>query len=278
MAKVVLGNHTAVFAARTEQDRIRKFYGDVLGCKARVTSDEVDRFQLEDIHFCFVWQSNALDTADFLKAIYLELKTDSVEEMTKKILAFGVKKLDVPDPHFYFQAPGGQVFKLVGIDEDLSVYEESTSSRPGSALDYQRAIRADISQAEAFRRIGRVSDWWTRNFTGRAESPGDRFSVRFGETFVDFKIGEVVPGKKIVWQVTDCNLHWINNKKEWKGTSIVWEVSSENGAAQVKMTHAGLVPSVECYSNCKTGWDFCIGESLLKLLTDNQGLPDQRPS
>ena len=133
MAKVILGNHTAVFAARSEQDRIRKFYCDVLGCRAKVKNDEVDRFQLDDVHFCFVWQSVALDEGDFLKATYLELKTDNIEEMKQKILDFGVKKLDVPDAHLYFQAPGGQVFRLVGTDEDLSLYEESPSSRPGSS-------------------------------------------------------------------------------------------------------------------------------------------------
>lgn len=133
MAKVIFGNHTAVFAARSEQDRIRKFYCDVLGCKARVQTDEVDRFQLDDVHFCFVYQTTALDESDFLKAIYLELKTDNTEELKQKILAFGVNKLDVPDPHLYFQAPGGQVFKLVSIDEDLSQYEGSPSSRPGAS-------------------------------------------------------------------------------------------------------------------------------------------------
>jgi hypothetical protein len=133
VTKVNLGNHTAVFAARAEQDRIRKFYCDVLGCKVRVATDEVDRLQLDDVHFCFVYQSTAMDESAFLKAIYLELKTDSTEEMKQKILAFGVKKVDVPDPHLYFQAPGGQVFKLVGIDEDLSAYEGSPSSRPGSS-------------------------------------------------------------------------------------------------------------------------------------------------
>ena len=133
MAKVIFGNHTAVFAARLEQDRIRQFYCDVLGCKVRVNTDEVDRFQLDDVHFCFVYQSTALAESDFLKAVYLELKTDNTEEMKQKILAFGVKKLDVPDPHLYFQAPGGQVFKLVGINEDLSLYEGSPSSRPGAS-------------------------------------------------------------------------------------------------------------------------------------------------
>ena len=37
--------------------------------------------------------------------------------------AFGVKVLDVPDSHRYFQAPRGQVFRLVGINEDHSKHE-----------------------------------------------------------------------------------------------------------------------------------------------------------
>jgi len=130
MTKVILGNHTAVVAARSEQEPIRKFYRDVLGCKVRATTAEVDRFQLDDVHICFVWQDAALGDGDFLKATYLELKSDNVEETKQKILAFGVKKLEIPDPHLYFQAPGGQVFRLVGIGEDLSIYEESLSSRP----------------------------------------------------------------------------------------------------------------------------------------------------
>ena len=132
MTKVVLGNHTAVFAARADQDRIRQFYVDILGCEVAVTSDQVDRFRLANIHFIFVWQDAALDAEDFLKAIYLELATDSIADMKKKILAFGVRTIDFPDPHLYFQAPGGQVFKLVGITEDLSLYETSTSSTPAA--------------------------------------------------------------------------------------------------------------------------------------------------
>ena len=133
MTKVIFGNHTAVRVARSEQDRIRKFYGDVLGCTALVKTDEVDRFELDGFHFCLIYHDTPLDAGDFLQAIWLELKSDKVEEMKQKILAFGVKKLDVPDPHLYFQAPGGQVFRLVGIGEDLSVYEQSPSSRPRSS-------------------------------------------------------------------------------------------------------------------------------------------------
>ena len=67
------------------------------------------------------------DESEFLRtarSVWLEIKSDNVEEMKRKILESGlVRKLEVPDPHLYFQAPGGQCLRLVGIDEDLSIYE-----------------------------------------------------------------------------------------------------------------------------------------------------------
>jgi catechol 2,3-dioxygenase-like lactoylglutathione lyase family enzyme len=126
MAKVILGNHSAVVAPRAEQDRIRKFYRDVLGCQIIRESDQKDDFRIGDDFYLAVLYENegiALDEGGFSRAIYLELKTDNVEEMRQRIIAFGVRVLDVPDPHLYFQAPGGQVLRLVGINEDLSKYE-----------------------------------------------------------------------------------------------------------------------------------------------------------
>ncbi len=79
----------------------------------------------DGFYIAFLYEDDgvALDEREFLKAVYLELKAGNVEEMRQKIVAFGVKVLDVPDPHLYFQAPGGQVFRLAGINEDLSKYE-----------------------------------------------------------------------------------------------------------------------------------------------------------
>lgn len=126
MARVILGNHSAVRVRRAEKDRIRKFYGSVLGCKMTRESDQKDDFRMGDnFYIAFLYENEgvALDESGFLKAIYLELMADNVEEMRQKIIAFGVKVLEVPDPHLYFQAPGGQVLRLVGINEDLSKYE-----------------------------------------------------------------------------------------------------------------------------------------------------------
>jgi len=126
MAKVIVGNHSAIRVPRTERERIRNFYRDVLGGEITREGNQKDDVRLGDgfyIAFLYEDEGAALDESGFMKAIYLELKTDNVEEMRQKIVAFGVKVLDVPDPHLYFQAPGGQVLRLVGIDEDLSKYE-----------------------------------------------------------------------------------------------------------------------------------------------------------
>lgn len=126
MTKVILGNHSAVRVPRAEKDRIRRFYRDVLGGTITRESDLKDDIRLGDnfyIAFLYEDEGVALDENGFSKAVYLELKTDNVEEMRREIAAFGLRVLEVPDPHLYFHAPGGQVFRLVGIDEDLSKYE-----------------------------------------------------------------------------------------------------------------------------------------------------------
>lgn len=126
MASVGLGNHSAIVLPRAEQDRIRRFYRDVLGCEIIRETDQKDDFRMGGSFYIGVLYEDegvALDESGFSKAIYLELKADDAEEMRRKIVAFGVKVLDMRDPHLYFQAPGGQVFRLVGTNEDLSKYE-----------------------------------------------------------------------------------------------------------------------------------------------------------
>jgi catechol 2,3-dioxygenase-like lactoylglutathione lyase family enzyme len=127
MAQVIFGNHASVFVPRRDRDNIRKFYRDVLGGKITREQDDRDNFKIGDnFHLAFLYGDYA-DESEFLRSgrsIWLEIKSDNVEEMSRKILESGVvRKLDVPDSHLYFQAPGGQCLRLVGIDEDLSRYE-----------------------------------------------------------------------------------------------------------------------------------------------------------
>ena len=127
MAKVICGNHASVFVPRQDRDKIRKFYRDVLGGRITRELDDKDDLQIGDnFHVAFLY-GDYEDASEFLRtgrSVWLEIKSDSVEETSRKILESGVvRKLDVPDSHLYFQAPGGQCLRLVGINEDLSQYE-----------------------------------------------------------------------------------------------------------------------------------------------------------
>ena len=143
-----------------------------------------------------------------------------------------------------------------------------------NANNFHTRITVNAGAKEAMKKINQVDLWWAKNFTGRAEQLNDQFSVRFGETFVDFRISEFVPEKKVVWKVTDCNLHWINNKKEWNGTDVVFELSGNANGTEIDFTHIGLVPGVECYNDCEVGWTGHITQSLVKFINEGKGMPE----
>ena len=143
--------------------------------------------------------------------------------------------------------------------------------------DYTATILVKATANKAFQSINQVTAWWTENLEGSSEKLNDVFTLRWGgESFVTMKIVESVPDKKVVWIVTDCYLHWFADKKEWKGTRIVFEISAEGDSTRIQFTHVGLEPQVECYDNCVKGWDQYFKGSLAKLINEGTGLSQRK--
>jgi len=139
---------------------------------------------------------------------------------------------------------------------------------------FHTSIKVDASPEDALKNINQVNKWWAKKVKGKSEKLNDKFTVDFGTTWVDFQIIELVPGKKVVWKVTDCNLEWLKNKKEWNGTEVVFEISEKKNATQIDFTHLGLIPSFECYEDCKLGWTGHVTDSLVKLINEGKGQPE----
>jgi hypothetical protein len=127
MANAIFGNHSSVIVPRKDRDNIHKFYCDILGGKIIKAEESRDIYRLGDNFYTGFLYADVADESAFLRtarSIWLEIKSDNVEEMSRKILGCGlVTMLDIPDPHLYFQAPGGQCLRLVAIGEDMSFYE-----------------------------------------------------------------------------------------------------------------------------------------------------------
>ena len=143
--------------------------------------------------------------------------------------------------------------------------------------DYNATIVVSQPANEVFKSINSVSKWWTENIEGDTENLNGVFTIHFSEeSFVTHQLIEVVPDKIVVWLVTDCFLPWFNDKTEWTNTKMSFEISTADNQTQLSFTHIGLVPEVECYDMCIKGWDQYVKDSLLKLITEGEGLPQKK--
>lgn len=142
--------------------------------------------------------------------------------------------------------------------------------------DIQVTIAVSATAEQAFDAICRVSDWWASDLDGETTGLDSEFKVCFGETWVNFRITQFEPGRVVAWYVSDSNLPWLNDKTEWTGTTVRFEIANKGSDTSITLTHVGLHPGVECYENCNLGWNFYVGQSLSKLIADGQGMPNSR--
>jgi len=139
--------------------------------------------------------------------------------------------------------------------------------------DFTSSISANITPGEAIKKISHVPGWWGITFTGNSEKQNDRFTVKMGgDSFFNFTVAELIPAKRIVWEVTDCNMPWYSDKKEWINTKLIFDLTEQNGTTEVTFTHKGLTPDVECYKDCEPGWTHWIQTSLFSYLTNGVGI------
>jgi len=145
--------------------------------------------------------------------------------------------------------------------------------------NYAVSITVNATAQEAFENITNVSKWWTENLEGSSQNLGDEFTVRFGDVHVSTqKLVEVIPGKKVVWMVTDSHLNFIEDKHEWTGTKISFDIAEDNNKTQIKFTHLGLVPACECFDACSNAWNPYIQQSLWSLINTGKGKPTPKES
>lgn len=145
-----------------------------------------------------------------------------------------------------------------------------------SNKNFTSTFTVDQPANEVFNAVNNISKWWTENIKGNSQALNDEFTVQFEDIhFSKQRLTEVVPDKKIVWLVTDSRLNFLQNKQEWTGTKIVFEISGQENKTQLRFTHIGLSPDVECYNACTNAWSQYITSSLYKLITTGKGEPEK---
>ncbi|RXM53569.1 MULTISPECIES: SRPBCC family protein [unclassified Chryseobacterium] len=142
--------------------------------------------------------------------------------------------------------------------------------------NYTNTIEVKTTVNKAYQSLThQIPFWWTDMFEGASAQIGDVFTIRFGaDIYKTMKVKEAIPDTKVIWYVEDSliALPELKNQTEWIGTTIVWEIEPDGENIQIKVTHLGLSPNIECYDICSNGWVQFLG-SLKLFLETGTGTP-----
>ncbi len=142
---------------------------------------------------------------------------------------------------------------------------------------FTTAFLVGQSAAEVFQAVTNVRGWWSETIEGGTSALNDEFHYQVKDIHTcSMKLTEVVPEQRVVWLVLDNHFSFTKEQGEWKGTSIIFDISSKGGKTELRFTHAGLVSGQECYGICSNAWTDYIQNSLKDLITTGKGHPNSR--
>ena len=137
-----------------------------------------------------------------------------------------------------------------------------------STSSYTTTFTVDQTPAEVFAAINDVRGWWTGEIDGATAAVGDEFTYRHGDVhYSKQRIIESSPGERVVWLVVDAHLSFIADPGEWTGTTVTFDIVRANDRTEIRFTHVGLVPDVECYTACSNAWASYVNGNLRTLLS-----------
>ena len=146
-----------------------------------------------------------------------------------------------------------------------------------NSQDFTTTFAVDQSPEEVFDAINHVRGWWSEEITGGIGDLGDEFTYRYMDVHrCTVKITEFTPGQRVVWRVLENCFSFTEDKTEWKGTDIRFDICRKGNKTEVRFAHLGLVPEYECFDVCSNAWGSYINGSLRSLITTGQGKPNPK--
>ena len=138
--------------------------------------------------------------------------------------------------------------------------------------DFTTTIAVEQTPKQVFNAINNPQAWWSGEIKGSTDKLNDEFTYRFKELHLSKqRIVEMIPDQKVVWLVTESKINYAEDKREWTDTKISFEISEQDNKTQLRFTHLGLVPEIECFDSCSNSWSQLILQGLSSLITTGKG-------
>jgi hypothetical protein len=141
--------------------------------------------------------------------------------------------------------------------------------------DFTTSFTVEQNPTIAFNAIKNFKAWWSEEIEGNTDQLNETFFYHYKEVHLSrIKLIELVTDKKLVYEVLANEFNFTKDKTEWVGTKLIFDLMPEGNKTKVVFTHAGLVPSYECYNVCHDAWTGYIQGSLQSLITTGKGKPN----
>lgn len=143
--------------------------------------------------------------------------------------------------------------------------------------NYSTSILVNQQPDEVYHAINNVRGWWSEEIEGPTDELNKEWFYHYKDIHLcKMKVVELTPHKKVVWEVMENSFNFVQDKDEWVGNRLVFDISREGDQTKLTFTQKGLNASYECYKVCRDGWNNYINNSLYKLITTGKGEPNPK--
>lgn len=143
--------------------------------------------------------------------------------------------------------------------------------------NYSTTILVEQSPKEVYNAINQVRKWWSEEIEGPTDQLNKEWFYHYQDIHLcKVKVIELVPEKKVVWEVRENSFNFIEDKSEWVGNHMVFDIAREGDKTRLTFTQEGLTEFYECFKVCRDGWDNYINNSLYHFITTGKGEPNPK--
>lgn len=135
-----------------------------------------------------------------------------------------------------------------------------------------RVVRIGVGPEQVFAALTTLeglAGWWTPLVSGDPAA-GGTLVFRFAglDEHIVMVVDELAPPRRVVWR---CGEH--TGHPEWHGTEITFALEpGEDGSCVLRLHHAGLLPRMQCYEVCASGWESFMA-SIARFAETGRGTP-----
>ncbi|WP_323097310.1 SRPBCC domain-containing protein [Intrasporangium sp. YIM S08009] len=149
--------------------------------------------------------------------------------------------------------------------------------------DLTMSFTVEQTPQEVFDAVTDVRSWWSGSIVGDTTTLGAEWVYTVPDIhFSKFRTTRLDAGSRVEWLVLDSHLTFPEDKQEWTGTTVRFDIAREPADAaagdpartRLTFTHVGLHAGHECFDVCRTAWSQYVLGSLRDRVLTGAGVPD----